>query len=151
MASLSEPRLVDGCRYIRDLCIIDGTRVNDKVAVPTIALFYTRPTMTSDPPEIHTLAQLRGSATAVTFFGFHNTKKEHGFQLENASDCCWKEAKDTPKAKQLSDEATTIHGTSAADRESIGGSSFTPLEKRLDGRGRPRDLMCSHGMDCRKD
>ena len=52
VASLSEPRLVDGCRYIRDLCIIDGTKVNDKVALPTIALFYNRPSLTFDPPEI---------------------------------------------------------------------------------------------------
>ena len=82
-ASLSEPRPVDGLRYIRVLCIIDGTRVNDKVAVPAIALLYTRPSTTSVPPEIQPLAQLCGAATAVTFFfGFRTFENGACFGLE---------------------------------------------------------------------
>ena len=151
-ASLSEPRPVNDSRYVREVCLIDGTKVNDKVAIPTIALFYNRRSLTLDPPEIQTLDQLCGSAQAMSFYGLLNTKKEHGFQLESTSDCSWKEAKGTPKAKQLSDDATTIHGTSATDRESIGGSSFTPNEKkRLDARERPRNHMCSYGMAFRED
>ena len=75
VASLSEPRTISGSRCVRDLCLIDGTKVNDKVAIPTIALFYTRPSRTLDPPEIQTLDQLCGSAQAVAFYGLLNTKK----------------------------------------------------------------------------
>ena len=144
VASLSEPRTISGSRCVRDLCLIDGTKVNDKVAIPTIALFYNRPSTASDPPEIHTLEQVRGSAHSMTFYGLHNTKKGNAFRLESNSDCFWKEANGTKKANQLYDNAKAIHATSDSDRQSIGGSSFTPNEKRDWTLMKGHETMCAH-------
>ena len=144
VASVSEPRQINGLRYVRNLGLIDGTRVKDKVAIPTIALYYNRPSLTVEPPEMEALEQLRGSAQAVSVYGLLNAKKGDVFQLEGGSDWFWKEAKDTAKAKQLSDDATKIHGTSATDRESIGGSSFTPNEKRDWSQVKGHETICAH-------
>ena len=143
IARVSEPRGISGLRYIRDVYLIDGAKIEEKSALPKISLYYNRSSMTSDPQHILDLQADSGTSKPLTFHGLHGEKTAEGFKIQSSSDCFWKEATWSVKAKDLSARSSEIHGIPTEQRETI-GSVFAPQEKRDWSLVPGHETICAH-------
>ena len=122
VARLSESRQVALGRLVRDVFLVDGSKLkNGKTAELKLSFYYD-----SGSSDEAMLKDAEGHAKPLSFFAVYGKSVEKGFKFETSADFFLAAACiANGKGKRLAETAEAVHATPQPDRETL-ETTFTP-------------------------
>ena len=126
---VSPVREVNDTRVVRDVILVDGSKIKEKLQQLKLSFYYARDTSPKDLECLKMLHNAAGTTTPLSFFGIQGKKNSQGFKFEPSREFFITPAPTTiGKGAQLISDAEALRATPQEERETL-ETTFSPGSK----------------------
>ena len=126
---VSPEREVTDARKVRDVILVDGSKIKEKLQQLKLSFYYDRETSSKDRESLEMLDNAKGTTTPLSFFAIQGKKNSKGFKFEPSREFFITPAPTTTgKGSELISAAQALRATPQEERETL-ETTFSPGSK----------------------